>query len=337
MADPAPRGSPRVSVIIPTYDRRASVERALRALARQTLAPDDYEIIVAIDGSTDGTRELVESVRVPCALKSVWKRRGGRASACNAGLRVAVAPVVLFLDDDMEASEQLLDAHLAAHGQASHVGVVGAVPIRTDARSPTVTRFIASRFNGHLANLAAPNYEFGLRDFYSGNFSVARRTMMDIGGYDEAFTVYGNEDLDLSLRLRAAGVSLVFRSDAVAYQHYEKDFAALARDTLEKGRTAVQLARKHPDSMRNLKLSQFDRGPLASRVMRDALLAADSRWPALRDQVVRITAWLGDRRMPGLHRAYPVVLDYFYWLGARAAQAEVAVATPESRPAATTR
>jgi GT2 family glycosyltransferase len=326
-----------VSVIIPTYERRASIERALHALAHQTLAPDAYEIIVAIDGSTDGTRELVESVHVPYAVKVVWKPRGGRASACNAGLRVAEAPIVLFLDDDMEASGQLLEAHLAIHEKESHVGVVGAVPIRTDARSPTVTRFIASRFNGHLANLAMPGYEFGLRDFYSGNFSVARRTMVDIGGYDEAFTVYGNEDLDLSLRLRSAGVRLVFSAEAAAHQHYEKDFAALARDTLEKGRTAVQLARKHPDSMRDLKLSQFDRGPLASRLLRDTLLAADARWPAVRDQVVRITSWLGDRRVPGLHRAYPAVLDYFYWLGARAAQADVRVASPESRPAPTTR
>ena len=337
MPDAAARGTPRVSVIIPTHERRASVARALHALAHQTLAPDAYEIIVAIDGSTDGTRELVESVRAPCAVKAVWKLRGGRASACNAGLRMAMAPIVLFLDDDMEASERLVEAHLAAHEKASHVGLFGAVPIRTDVRSPTVTRFVASRFNGHLANLAMPGYDFGLRGFYSGNFSVARRTMMDIGGYDETFTVYGHEDLELSLRLRSAGVHIVFSPDAVAHQHYEKDFATLARDTLEKGRTAVQLARKHPDSIRDLELSQFDRGPLASRLLRDALLAADARWPAVRDQVVRITSWLGDRRAPGLHRAYPAVLDYFYWLGARAAQEEVAVASPESRPAPTTR
>src|SRR4051812_8618211 len=45
----------RISVVIPTYQRRASVQRALRALSRQTLQPEYYEVIVAIDGSTDGT------------------------------------------------------------------------------------------------------------------------------------------------------------------------------------------------------------------------------------------------------------------------------------------
>ena len=328
-------GIPRVSVIIPTHQRRASVERALRALMTQTLPRETYEVIVAIDGSTDGTAELLEAFHAPFALRCVRKPRGGRASACNAGLRVATAPTVVFLDDDMEASESLLATHLAAHATGTRVGVVGAVPIRVDASSPAVTRYVANRFNGHLANLAAPGYEFGLRDFYSGNFSVARAAMIDVGGFDESFTAYGNEDLELSLRLRAAGVGLVFRADAVAYQHYEKDFAALARDTIEKGRTAVQLARKHPESMPGLKLSQFRSGPRVSRVVRDLLLAADSRWPQTRERVAEITRWLGDHRMPGLHRVYPAVLDYFYWLGARAAEADGPPAPSTSRPAPT--
>jgi glycosyltransferase involved in cell wall biosynthesis len=332
----APAGQHRISVLIPTHERRASVERAIRSLSVQTLPPDEYEVVVAIDGSTDGTRELLESIRAPCVVRHVWKPRGGRASACNAALRLATSPVVLFLDDDMEASPALLAAHLDARLADSNVGVVGAVPIRTDATSPAVTRYVADRFNGHLTNLAAPGYEFGLRDFYSGNFSVARRSMLDVGGFDESFTVYGNEDLDLSLRLRAAGVRLVFSAAAVAYQHYEKNFAALARDTIEKGRTAVQLARKHPESLRDLKLSQFNRGPFVSRVVRNTLLDADARWPTVGDRVVRAMTWLGDHRARGLHRLYPAVLDYFYWSGARAAQAESepAVASRPSTPSA---
>jgi len=273
---------PRISVVIPTHQRRASVERAVRSLMTQTLSPDEYEVVVAIDGSTDGTREMLDSMRAPCAIKHILKSRGGRASACNAGLALTAAPIVVFLDDDMEASPALLAAHLDVHASAADVGVVGTVPIRTDASSPPVTRYIADRFNGHLTNLAAPGYQFGLRDFYSGNFSISRTRMLDVGGFDESFTVYGNEDLDLSLRLRARGVRLVFSAAAVAYQHYEKSFASLARDTIEKGRTAVQLARKHPESLQDLKLSQFDRGPMVSRAARNALLAADARWPSIR-------------------------------------------------------
>ena len=75
LANPSPMKSGRsktgrmVSVVIPTHQRRASLERALRALSRQALAPHEYEVIVAIDGSTDGTRESVEAMRTPYALR----------------------------------------------------------------------------------------------------------------------------------------------------------------------------------------------------------------------------------------------------------------------------
>jgi GT2 family glycosyltransferase len=262
-------------------------------------------------------------MRVRFALRSIWKPRGGRASACNAGWRIASGSLVVFLDDDMEATHEFLAAHVNAHGSWPNLGVVGAVPIATDGSANPVTRYVADRFNGHLRNLAAPGYEFGLRDFYSGNFSIAREILEQIGGFDESFVVYGNEDLDLSLRLRAAGVRLVFSSAAVAQQHYEKDFRTLARDNLEKGRSAAQLARKHPASFADLKLSQFDHGPLASRLARNTLLSATGRWPDAPHHVVGLVTWLTDRRFPGLRHVYPVVLDYLYWLGARM--------TPEER------
>ena len=312
--------SPRLSVVIPTYERRASVARALRALATQTVDATTYEVIVVIDGSTDGTRDVVSMIETPYALRMISKARGGRASACNAGWRQAAAPIVLFLDDDMEAAPALLASHLDAHGGGARIGVVGAVPIVTTASSTPVARYVASRFNGHLRNLGAPGYEFGLRDFYSGNFSIARKAMSRVGGFDESFTAYGNEDLELSLRLRADGVRLVFRGDAVAHQHYEKSFMALARDNEEKGRTAVQLASKHPGASSDLKISQFDRGPVVPRLARNLLLESTRHWSGTRDVVVRTVSRLSDWDVPGLRHVYPVALDYLYWLGVRSAR-----------------
>ena len=326
---------PLISVVIPTHQRRASVERALRALTSQALAPSVYEVIVAIDGSTDGTRELVETIKMPYALRAIWKQRGGRASACNAGLRLARGRVVVLLDDDMEAAHPLLSAHAAAHGTGETLGVVGAVPITVSATSSPVTRYVANRFNGHLRNLAEPGYQFGLRDFYSGNFSALRETLNRIGGFDENFTAYGNEDLDLSLRLRSAGVRLAFNAEAVAHQHYEKDFPALARDEMEKGRTALQLAAKHPAWRSELKLAQRDRGPFLRRAARDVLLAITAAWPPATDAVVQKVSKLGERNTSGLRHVYPVVLDYMYWLGVRSAEKAGASATEPAAAHAT--
>jgi glycosyltransferase involved in cell wall biosynthesis len=55
----------RISVVIPTYQRCASVRRALEALAHQTMPATEYEVIVPIDGSDDGTKEMIEGFRAP--------------------------------------------------------------------------------------------------------------------------------------------------------------------------------------------------------------------------------------------------------------------------------
>src|SRR5512135_2587732 len=103
--------TPYVSVIIPTYNRRDSVERALRALAHQTLAPETYEVIVSIDGSQDGTREMVATFVAPYQLSGIWQPNQGRAAACNAGIRAAQGDVLVILDDDMEAAPGFVLGH----------------------------------------------------------------------------------------------------------------------------------------------------------------------------------------------------------------------------------
>src|SRR5512143_3855831 len=316
------KAMPHLSVVIPTYNRRASLERALCALARQTLAPETFEVIVAIDGSQDGTREMVAAFAAPYRLSSVWQFNRGRATACNSGIRLAEGEVLVILDDDMEPAPDCLENHRLAHPIDSRLGVMGAVPMRCEATDPPVAAFIADKFNRHLAHLARSDRPLTLRDFYSGHFSIRRDVLLEAGLFDEAFRIYGNEDLELSLRLTKAGVTLVYIPQALAYQHYSKDFAALARDTIAKGRTAVLLASKHPDALPALQLSAYDQGSWRWRSARGVLLALSQLWTALPEKVIAIVRWLERRRAAHLHLTYRFVLDYLYWLGAQAALRE---------------
>ena len=67
-----------VSVVIPTHQRRELLRRALAALGRQDLPADSFEVIVSIDGSTDGTSEMIETYTAPYTLRSVQGPRRGR-------------------------------------------------------------------------------------------------------------------------------------------------------------------------------------------------------------------------------------------------------------------
>ena len=312
--------APRISVVIPTYRRRDRVELALKSLARQSLPAADYEVIVVIDGAQDGTRELVDAFPAAYALRGLWQANRGRAAAVNAGVQQSAGALVVLLDDDMEAAPEFLAAHWAAHAAAPRRGVVGAAPIRLDPGAPRVAdRYIAPKFNQHLARLAQPGHRFTLRDFYSGNFSIRRDVLLEVGLFDEAFRIYGNEDLELSYRLVRAGVELAYSAEALAHQHYTKDFAGLARDTVAKGQTAVLLASKHPETFNQLQLSTYDQASRPWRAVRAGLVAASGRWPRTIEAIAGVIRRLEQWNAPGLGLFYRLALDICYWGGVQAA------------------
>lgn len=312
--------TPTVSVVIPTWQRQDDVRRLLLALDRQEYPRDRFEVIVAIDGSTDGTLEMARALEVGYRLRAHWQANGGRASACNAGLRDATGEFVVILDDDMEPAPGLLRAHVAAHlaEPAARLGVVGAVPVRVTERDGPVTRYIAGRFERLQRTLATAGDDWPIHYFYSGNFSVRRDALLALGGYDETFRVYGKEDVELGWRLRASGVRLVFCSEALAWQRYGKDAVALARDNLHEARSELQLLDKHPELLPGSRLSRFAERSWRWRLLRGALLEA-MRIAPLR---VAIPRALGVLEWPALRRRdwsplYELVCEACFWAGVR--------------------
>jgi GT2 family glycosyltransferase len=262
---------------------------------------------------------MVEQFTAPYRLRAIRQPNRGRAAACNTGLHACVGDLVILLDDDMQPAQGFVAAHQRAHRAGDRLVVLGAVPITFDTASPPVVTYIGAKFNRHLQQLAQPNYRFKLTDFYSGNASIRRDMLIGVGGFDEAFMVYGNEDLELYLRLLRAGARLVYSAEACAEQHYTKGFRALARDNIAKGQTAVLLASKHPSALPDLKLSTYSQAWVKWRLLRALLLHLSRAWPGAPDRVIQLMEWIERRRPARLNQYYMLALDYFYWLGALAA------------------
>jgi glycosyltransferase involved in cell wall biosynthesis len=310
----------RASVVIPTYRRRDAAVRIVRSLASQTVPPSEFEVVVVVNGPDDGTRDALAAVSVPYSLRVLYRDTPGLAAARNAGVNNAFGDVVIVLDDDMEPVADFVAAHLAAHAAGEPKAVMGPVPIAMSDAMPAPSAYVGEKFNRHLERLARCGGPTSARDFYGGNLSLRRDVFLRLDGFDERFTQYGNEDVELSLRLAAAGVPIVYDPSAVATQRYDKDFAALAADETAKGRTAVQLGRLHPEVRSQLKLGSWREQPFVRRLFVGALLAATRLVPAVRSAVVRIMTTLGDRRRGLALRLYPPVLDYLYWCGVREAE-----------------
>jgi glycosyltransferase involved in cell wall biosynthesis len=310
------RDRPVVSVVIPTRQRREPLRRALASLALQTVPAEEYEVVVAVDGATDGTREMLATFSAPYELRAVTSvHPGGRAAACNSALELAKGDVVIILDDDMQVVPQFVDSHRRHHRLGSRLCVLGSVPVTLNGSSPMAARYVQAKFDAHLRRLADPEHVYQPRDFYSGNASLRSEVLREVGGYDDSFTDYGNEDVELWVRLRAADVTFRFDAEALALQEYDKSLDALGRDTMAKGRSAVRLARNHPEVFGALRLAAPRDSSRAWLSARAWLLAATRRCPHVSHAIFAAAPVLeraGLWRWPLFYRA---LLDYAFWAG----------------------
>jgi glycosyltransferase involved in cell wall biosynthesis/peptidoglycan/xylan/chitin deacetylase (PgdA/CDA1 family) len=245
----------RFSVVIPTYQRRETVLRSVMALRNQSFR--DFEAIVVVDGSTDGTAEALRSLEIPFPLRVVEQPNSGRAAAVNAGAAAASGELLLFLDDDMSADPQLLAEHERSHREGADV-VMGDLPLDPNSPRNLLSWGVGSWAETRRQRLCEPEAEIGIADLLTGQMSIERGAFEEVGGFDVSFTregLFGGEDLDLGYRLLKAGRRIVFNPDAISYQYYAVDPGEYLKRARETGRSDRELVTKHPELSQRLEAS----------------------------------------------------------------------------------
>ena len=109
---------PALSVVIASRNRRERLEEALGTLAAQSFPADRFEVVVVLDGSSDGSRELVKGIDVPYELMLLEQEHMGLAASRNRGAREAMQRMIVFLDDDIVAEPGFLAEHARAHRES---------------------------------------------------------------------------------------------------------------------------------------------------------------------------------------------------------------------------
>lgn len=99
---------PVVSVIIPAYNRAWSIKRAIDSVMAQTFS--DFELIVVDDGSTDNTKEILNSYKKEIHI--ITQENLGASAARNAGIKKAKGNMIAFLDSDDEWLDRKLEAQM---------------------------------------------------------------------------------------------------------------------------------------------------------------------------------------------------------------------------------
>lgn len=234
---------PVVSVVIPTFNRRETLEYTLPLLASQTLPAEQYELLLCDSGSSDGTQELVRELAIPNLRHICPAENRGRSGARNFGIREASGEFVLFTDADIIPSPNLLAEHLRLHRQRPHSAVVG-LEIQVD----SLAEYEAVRDNPydkgrHMHGKADKTMSWLF--FLTGNASAPRQALLDVGLFDENFTVYGHEDLELGYRLQQAGYPILYNAAAVNYHWHPVSFAERCEKMRHSGFATKRFYNKH--------------------------------------------------------------------------------------------
>jgi glycosyltransferase involved in cell wall biosynthesis len=233
---------PELSVVIPTHDRRDLLRACLYSFEHQSASPETFEVVVVIDGSRDGTAEMLSAYTPPFAVSVLTQAQAGTAASRNAGAEAARGRVLLFVDDDMTASRSLVAAHLGA--QRSTEGIVGVGVIQR--RIPPG----ADRFAQLRAQASREHYEHLLvrplthLDCYGGNFSVSRSLFEEVEGFSVDLPMLN--DYECAYRLHEAGARFVFVPDAEVTEERGDDWREIVADRERRGRITVDLYRRDP-------------------------------------------------------------------------------------------
>ncbi|MGA9588182.1 MAG: glycosyltransferase [Terracidiphilus sp.] len=253
----------KISVIIPTYNRRHILERTLPGVLTQDFPSQDYEVIVVMDGSTDGTSEMLRDLKPTCCLRVLESQHRGAGAARNVGIRAAAGELVLFLDDDLITTPDLLRQHCASHSGVDPCAVQGRMYIAPDS-SQTIIRNVIERIGDSYYRNISPSINLRFPEGMSSvyvlsylvNGSVPRDALIRCGGFDEKFLAA--EELDLGLRLWKMGLSFRYQPSAIVYEYYEKSSVSyLQSQARALGAGDLRASRKHHEYRRYCGLSTW--------------------------------------------------------------------------------
>jgi peptidoglycan/xylan/chitin deacetylase (PgdA/CDA1 family)/glycosyltransferase involved in cell wall biosynthesis len=296
-----------LNVIIPTHNRAGQLRRCLEGLGRQTQSPDDFDVTVVVDGSTDATGSLLADLTLPFRLSVIHQSRSGQQVARNRGAAATSGRYCLFLDDDIEPAPGLIAAHLRLlRGREDAVGL-GAMPMTLAPEADWFARCFAEQWNTRYAGLDAGRWVPAWVDCYGGNLSLPRTAFEQVGGF--APDIPSSHDIELGHRLERQGFTFVYLPEAVGGHAERKTGRQLSAMLERHGRAAVELYRRHPGVLPSL-LGSFARPSRRSATLRRVLLAMQLP-PALLTEVGRVLGASRQRRWGRF------LSGYCFWYGVR--------------------
>ncbi len=281
----------RGSVILPSYNDGRLLARCLYSLC-DTRLDGGLEIVVALDGSTDGSAEMLRrgmghggsGPLDGCVGSGDWKnlritlvelkQNAGRSVARNRAVKASRGEWLFFLDADLRVGTDWAEALLAGLEDETHVGVGEMIYVMRQDRQLDQALFAGDTSADEARRRDLAPYQryletrgpYKFRDqadmparyFYTCNACVHRSLFERAGGFDERYRAWGGEDIDMGLKLEKAGARMRYQSRARALHAQERSFAAHCANLEIMGRDSLPLlVSDHPQMLEALQLERL--------------------------------------------------------------------------------
>lgn len=328
MLDPSDAGVELLaSLIITTYNRCDALPATLQALARQTIPPERYEIIVVDDGSPDDTQGVLSRLALEVPLRIFRQTPNqGISAGRNLGITHARGQYLIFISDDLIVPDDFIELHVRTHAEYPGAWVVGGFEQLPEISATPFGRYLDALETSYdegrkTAELAPGIWQLG--NPTARNLSIPRSDLERIGLFDVQFRT-SCEDVDLAYRARQAGIRFLY-NERIRSLHNDQvgDLGRYCRAQIARTRDTVFYYLKHqefyqthgdPPIARAHSAIRFgDRPGLVAKKAAKRVLALPTA-----TRLVELLAHAGERgRMPDpwLWRLYQLLVGIYMYRG----------------------
>jgi len=246
-APPLPRKLPKVSILVPAYNEEKTIAKTLRSLLRLNYPKNLIEIIAINDGSTDNTLKIMKKFE-KYGVKVIDKPNGGKASALNAGLKIAKGDIIVCMDADSIVSKNALKYTVGYFSDPKVGAVASSLKVYRPKTFWQKMQFVEYIYNIFLRKVLA------LMDsvfVVPGPFGLYRKSVLKkLGGWEE-----GNltEDMELTMRIQKAGYKVETSLNSIVYTKTPETFKRLIKQRIRWYRGFLINARKYKELFLNPK------------------------------------------------------------------------------------
>jgi glycosyltransferase involved in cell wall biosynthesis len=236
----------KFSVVIPTLNRADLVAKTIDRIEQQTFNKQLYEVLVIDNFSSDHTQQVLhQKAAVYPNLRIHMQAKRGAAATRNVGIREADGEIVLFIDDDIFAEPNLIENHLKYHRTNAGASIIGGVSAPWEDATDPFLRYLRDKriLNPYSIKCGPMDFSY----YHTGNVSTPRKLLLEAGGFNEEFSIYGMEDIELGFRLEKLGCKMVAGPDARALHQYNPTYRQFIDRCEQAGYSLGKMLDLHPE------------------------------------------------------------------------------------------